>query len=113
MKYGETDVCIPFYTIDDPKNNHAIRVFREQNSAPSAITITPIHFVDGKMVESGKTAKVKSLSEPYRITYGLVEHDIILPKLSKKKPYQLYRIDFVIDGRTVSRIVGQEWPAEK
>ena len=112
LKYGETDVCIPFYTIDDPKINHTIRVFREQTSTPSSITITPIRFVDGKMVECGKTTKMKSVGEPYKTPYGLVEHDIILPKLSKKQPYQLYRIDFIIDGKTVSRIVGQEWPAE-
>ena len=60
------------------------------------------------MVECGKTAKVKTVSEPHLTPYGLVEHDIILPKLSNKHPYQLYRIDFVIDGKTVSRIVGQE-----
>ena len=110
LKYGETDVCIPFYTIDDPKINHTIRVFREQNSTPSSITITPIRFVDGKMVECGKTAKVKSVGEPYKTPYGLVEHDIILPKLSKKHPYQFYRLDFAIDGKTVSRIVGMEQP---
>lgn len=108
LKYGETDVCIPFYTIDDPKSNRTIRVFREQNSVPSAITITPITFVDGQMAECGKTAKVKTVSEPYLTQYGVVEHDIILPKLSNKHPYQLYRLDFIIDGKTVSRIVGQE-----
>jgi len=108
LKYGETDVFIPFYTIDNPKVNHTLRVFRKQNSTPSAITITPIHFIDGQMVECGKTAKVKTVSEPHLTPYGLVEHDIILPKLSNKHPYQLYRIDFVIDGKTVSRIVGQE-----
>ena len=113
LKYGETDVFIPFYTIDDPKITHAIRVFREQTSTPSAITITPITFVDGNMVECGKTAKVKSVGKPYLTPYGLVEHDIILPKPSKKHPYQLYRIDFDINGKTVSRIVGQEWPIEQ
>ncbi len=113
LKYGETDVCIPFYTIADPKSNRTIRVFREQNSTPSAITITPITFVDGNMVECGKPTKAKSGGEPYLTPYGLMEQDIILPKLSKKQPYQLYRVDFVINGRTVSRIVGQDWPIEQ
>jgi hypothetical protein len=110
LMYGETDVYLYSYTIDDPKINHTLRIFREQNSIPSSITITPINFINGKMMECGKPAKVKSVGEPYKTSYGLVEHDIILPKLSKKHPYQLYRLDFVIDGKTVSRIIGQEWP---
>ncbi|MBO6080642.1 MAG: S8 family serine peptidase [Bacteroidales bacterium] len=113
LKYGETDVYILYYTIDNPKINHTLRIFRENNSIPSNITITPIKFINGTMEECGKTTKIKSVGEAYNTTYGLVEHDIILPKLSKKHPYQLYRLDFVIDGKTVSRIVGQEWPLEE
>ena len=108
LKYGETDVYLYNYTIDNPKINRTLRTFRGHNSTPSSITITPIKFINGKMMECGKPAKVKSVGEPYKTPYGLVEHDIILPKLSKKHPYQLYRLDFVIDGMTVSRIVGIE-----
>ena len=44
---------------------------------------------------------------------GAIAHVITLPKLPKNKPYQLYRVDFVIDGKTVSRIVGLEQPIEE
>ena len=78
---------------------------RGLNSWPVAVT-----FANGKMVESGKAKKMKFKS--YEVKYGLYAHELSLPKLSKKQPYQLYRIDFVIHGKTESRIVGQEWPLE-
>ena len=76
-----------------------------------AITATPLTYHNGKATE-GKPVKVKVFQHHIDVDdelSGLV-HTITLPKLPKSKPYQLYRVDFVIDGKTVSRIVGLEQP---
>ena len=71
---------------------------------PDAITITPISFIDGKIVE-GKTHNLKFKTT--ETSQGFFSHEIPLPKVSKNS-FQLYRLDFVIKGKTVSRIVGNE-----
>ena len=109
LMYGEHDVIMLSLT-GYGTQERTIRAITENGVFPSSVTITPITFANGKMVESDKAKKMKFKS--YEVKYGLYAHELSLPKLSKKQPYQLYRIDFVIHGKTESRIVGQEWPLE-
>ncbi len=71
------------------------------------VTATPLTYRNGK-VEEGKTVKVKT--KMTLMDNGALVHVITLPKLTKKQPYQLYRVDFNIDGKTESRIMGLEQP---
>lgn len=109
LKYGEKDVVILAncgYSTQD-RDLHAIT---ENGVFPESVTATPITFVNGQIVE-GKTIKLKY--KTIQTTKGFLSHELVLPKLSKKQPYQFYRLDFVINGKTQSRIVGLEPPMEE
>ena len=91
-----------------------IKSTSKQDYTSLTVTATPLTYHNGKVTE-GKTVKVKL--QQYNVdvvSEGIsgLAHIITLPKLPKNKPYQLYRVDFVIDGKTVSRIVGLEQPVE-
>ena len=88
-----------------------INVITEDGVFPDMIMITPVKFEGGKMVDGGKTKKLKFTS--YNTGKGLFRHELTLPKLSKKHPYQLYRLDINVNGKIESRIVGSELPLEK
>jgi len=109
LKYGERDVLMLSMT-GYGTQSRTIRAIMENGVFPALVTVTPITFENGRMVESGKTSKLKF--KTYEVKLGLYAHELTLPKLSKKRPYQLYRLDFVVNGKKVSRIVGQEWPIE-
>ena len=116
LKFGnEDDVLFTSYSREMSKKTSnlffvMIKSTLKQEYTSLTVTATPLTYHNGNMTE-GKTMKVKV--KPYNVDMvsegisGLV-HIITLPKLPKSKPYQLYRVDFVIDGKTVSRIVGQE-----
>ena len=87
-----------------------INALTEEGVVPTAITATPLTFANGQMTE-GKSVKVKFVTTPTE--KGLLSHELTLPKLSKKQPYRIYRIDFVINGKVISRIIGQEHPVEE
>ena len=109
LKYGNRDVLMSGtngYATED----RVINALTNESVVPTAITATPLAFANGQMTE-GKPLNVKFVTTPTE--KGLLSHELTLPKLPKSKPYQLYRIDFVIDGKTVSRIVGLEHPIEE
>jgi hypothetical protein len=109
LKYGEKDV---FMLSNDGYSSHdrTFHAFTEANVFPESVTATPITFVNGQIVE-GKTIKLKYKTILTSNKY--FSHELILPKLSKNQPYQFYRLDFVINGNTQSRIVGLEPPMEE
>ena len=103
LKYGEKDVLI-LGDCGYCSTSRSINAITMGGLTPDAITITPISFIDGKIVE-GKTHNLKFKTT--ETSQGFFSHEIPLPKVSKNS-FQLYRIDFVIKGKTVSRIVGNE-----
>ena len=113
---GEDDVLFAAYSHEmNTKTSNQFAVIvksaEKQMYSTLAITATPLTYHNGKATE-GKPVKVKVFQHHIDADdelSGLV-HTITLPKLPKSKPYQLYRVDFVIDGKTVSRIVGLEQP---
>jgi subtilisin family serine protease len=119
LKYGnEDDVLFLAYSRDmiDKTSNQFTAIVKSISQEPYStltVTATPLTYRDGKAIE-GKPVNVKVAKEIVNIKLGLsgLGYVITLPKLSKKQPYQLYRVDFVIDGKTVSRIVGLEQPVE-
>ncbi len=121
LKYGrEDDVLFVVYSreMNSKKSNQffvIVKSSEKQMYNTLAVTATPLTYRNGKATE-GKPVKVKVFQHHIDIVSegisGLV-HIITLPKLPKSKPYQLYRVDFVIDGKTVSRIVGLEQPVEE
>ena len=119
LKYGnEDDVLFLAYSkaMTDKTSNQFTAIVRSISQEPYStltVTATPLTYRDGKAIE-GKPVNVKVAKEIVNIKLGLsgLGYVITLPKLSKKQPYQLYRVDFVIDGKTVSRIVGLEHSVE-
>ena len=115
LKYGnEDDVLFLSYSKEmiDKTSNQFTAIVKSMDQEPYSIltiTATPLSYRDGKVIE-GKPINVKVKKEIVNIKAGLsgLGYVITLPKLSKKQPDQLYRVDFVIDGKTVSRIVGME-----
>ena len=110
LKYGrEDDVMFMSYSNDmDTKTANQLYALLGNDYTTLKVTATPFAFRDGKTVEN-KPVNVKVTQK--MLEDGTSVHVITLPKLSKQ-PYQLYRVDFVIDGKTVSRIVGLEQPVE-
>ena len=109
LKYGDRDVLMSGtngYATED----RIINALTEEGVVPTAITATPLTFANGQMTE-GKSVKVKFVTTPTE--KGLLSHELTLPKLSKKQPYRIYRVDFVINGKVISRIIGQEHPVEE
>ena len=109
LKYGDRDVLMSGtngYSTED----RIIQALTEEGVVPTAITATPLTFANGQMAE-GKSVKVKFVTTPTE--KGLLSHELTLPKLSKKQPYRIYRVDFVINGKVISRIIGQEHPVEE
>ena len=102
LKYGNTDVTF-FHPVTEGRTIYART---KEGIYPTDIIATPLFFKQGQVTE-GKPVKVK-FTTTLSTQYGMF-HKLTLPKLANKQPYQLYRVDFVIDGKTVSRIVGQEW----
>ena len=119
LKFGnEDDVLFIDYCKDmiDKTSSQFTAIVKSLDKEPYStltVTATPLVYRDGKAIE-GKPVKVKMAKEIVNIKAGLsgLGYVITLPKLPKSKPYQLYRVDFVIDGRIVSRIIGQEHPLE-
>lgn len=116
MYGGEDDVLFLSYSKDmvDKTSSQFTAIVKSLDKEPYTtltVTATPLAYQDGKAIE-GKPIKVKMAKEIVNIKAGLsgLGYVITLPRLPKSKPYQLYRVDFVIDGRTVSRIVGLEQP---
>lgn len=119
LKFGnEDDVLFAVYSrkMNTKTSNRFIVLIKstlKQDYTSLSVTATPLTYHNGNVTE-GKTMKMKV--QQYNVDMvsegisGLV-HIITLPKLPKSKPYQLYRVDFVIDGKTVSRIVGLENPS--
>ena len=113
---GENDVLFAAYSHEmNTKTSNQLAVIvkssEKQMYNTLTVTATPLTYRNGKATE-GKPVKVKVFQHHINVDdelSGLV-HIITLPKLPKSKPYQLYRVDFVIDGKTVSRIVGLEQP---
>lgn len=116
---GEDDVLFAAYSHEmNTKTSNQFAVIvksaEKQMYSTLAITATPLTYHNGKATD-GKPVKVKVFQHHIDVDdelSGLV-HTITLPKLPKSKPYQLYRVDFVIDGKTVSRVVGLEHPLEE
>ena len=115
---NEDDVLFLSYSNDmvDKTSNRFTAIVKSLDKEPYStltVTATPFTCRDGKAVE-GKPIKVKVAKEIVNIKAGLsgLGYVITLPKLPKNKPYQLYRVDFAIDGKKVSRIVGLEQPVE-
>ena len=115
LKYGnEDDVLLASYSHEmNIKTSNQFAVIIKSAEKPSYNTLkvmaTPLTYHDGTFTE-GKTANVKVTQVV--LEDGVLTHVITLPKLPKNKPYQFYRVDFVIDGKTVSRVVGLEQPLE-
>ena len=109
LKYGNRDVFILglYGHATEDRNIHALT---EEGIIPTAVTATPITFNNGQVTES-KPVKVKFVTK--QTTKNLLAHELTLPKLHKKQAYQLYRVDFVIHGKVISRIIGQEHPKEE
>ena len=113
---GEDDVLFAAYSHEmNTKTSNQFAVIvksaEKQMYSTLAITATPLTYHNGKATER-KPIKVKVFQNHIDVDdelSGLV-HIITLPKLPKNKPYQFYRVNFVIDGKTVSRIVGLEQP---
>ena len=113
---GEDDVLFAAYSHEmntKTSNQFAVIVKSSEKQMYNTLTVTatPLTYHNGKATEE-KPVKVKVFQHHIDVDEklsGLV-HIITLPKLPKSKPYQLYRVDFVIDGKTVSRIVGLEQP---
>ncbi|MBO7629020.1 MAG: S8 family serine peptidase [Bacteroidales bacterium] len=120
LKFGnEDDVLFIDYCKDmiDKTSSQFTAIVKSLDKEPYStltVTATPLVYRDGKAIE-GKPIKVKMAKEIVNIKAGLsgLGYVITLPKLPKSNPYQLYRVDFVIDGKTVSRIVGLEQPLEQ
>ena len=114
LKYGnEDDVLFAAYSHEmniKTSNQFAVIIKSAEKQAYNTLTVTatPLTYHNGSFTE-GKPVKVK-VAQVF-VEDEALTHVITLPKLPKKKPYQLYRVDFVIDGKTVSRIVGLEQPA--
>ena len=106
LKYGNSDVTLYHPATD----SRTIVAQTKEGVIPDAITATPLTFINGQVTE-GKPVKVKFAKSLYTKYY--TGYELTLPKLPKKQPYQLYRIDFVINGKVISRIVGQEHPVEE
>ena len=106
LMYGEADVFFKDYSSQDG----IFSAMTVAGDTPDKVIAIPFEVVNGQVV-NGKplNLKVKTVIEEN----GFCTCEIKLPKLSKRKPYQLYRIDFIMAGKTVSRIVGQEWPLEE
>lgn len=119
LMYGnENDVLFMEYSKEmfDKTSSQFTAIVKSLDKEPYStltVTATPLVYRDGKAIE-GKPVKVKMAKEIVNIKAGLsgLGYVITLPKLPKNKPYQLYRVDFVIDGKMVSRVVGLEQPAE-
>lgn len=111
LKYGrEDDVMFMSYSkAMDTKTANQFYALLGNDYTTLVVTATPFVFRDGRTVED-KPVKVKVARK--MLEDGTSAHIITLPKLPKKQPYQLYRVDFVIDGKTVSRVVGLEQPTE-
>ena len=105
LKFGESDVFMAEYATQDG----VFSAMTVAGDTPDKVTAIPFEVVNGQFV-IGKplNLKVKTSIEEK----GFYTYEIKLPKLSKKQPYQLYRIEFVFAGKTVSRIVGLEHPVE-
>ena len=114
LKYGnEDDVLFAAYSHEmNTKTSNQfgviIKSMEKQDYSTLTVTATPLTYHSGSFTE-GKTVKVKAALVTVD---GAIAHVITLPKLPKNKPYQLYRVDFNIDGKTVSRVVGLEQPLE-
>ena len=107
LKYGENDVMIHNYSQENamPTSNIFGFTLSQQDYRNLQVNATPLAFVNGKVFE-GKAKKVKV--RQIITENGQQGHVVVLPKLPKSKPYQLYRLDFLIGGKTVSRVVGME-----
>jgi len=120
LKYGnEDDVLFLDYSkkmIDKTSNQFTaiVKSIAQETYSTLTVTATPLTYRNGNAIE-GKPINVKVSKEIVNIKPGLsgLGHVITLPKLSKQQSYQFYRIDFVIDGKTVSRVVGLEQPLEE
>ncbi len=121
LKFGnEDDVLFVVYSREMSKKTSNLFVVMikstlKQDYSSLTVTATPLTYRNGNATE-GKTIKVKV--KQYNadiVSEGItgLAHVITLPKLPKNKPYQLYRVDFNIDGKTVSRVVGLEQPVEE
>ena len=115
LKYGnEDDVLLASYSHEmniKTSNQFAVIIKSAEKQSYNTLKVmaTPLTYHDGTFT-GGKTANVKVTQVV--LEDGVLTHVITLPKLPKNKPYQLYRVDFVIDGKTVSRVVGLEQPVE-
>lgn len=115
LKYGPEKNVLPVaysHQADSKTSNQfavLVNSIKQKGYDQLTVTATPLNLRNGK-VEEGKTVKVATKA---MMTDGALLHTITLPKLSKKQPYQLYRVDFDIDGKTESRIMGLEQPVKK
>ena len=109
LKYGDEDVMIHSYSQENavPTCNIFGFTLRQQDYNNLQVTATPLAF-EGEKVFEGKAKKVKV--RQIITENGQQGYVVVLPKLPKSKPYQLYRLDFLIEGKTVSRVVGMEQP---
>ncbi|MDD6185265.1 MAG: S8 family serine peptidase [Bacteroidales bacterium] len=110
LKYGDEGVMIHNYSQENavPTSNMFGFTLNQQDYSNLQVIATPLTFLNGKVtVGKPKIAKVRQIVTDCEGEQGYV---FMLPKLPKNKPYQLYRVDFVIDGKTVSRVVGMEQP---
>ena len=112
LKYGrEDDVMLMSYSNDmGTKTANQFIALLGNTYTTLEVTATPFACRDGK-TEENKPVSVKVTRK--MLADGTDAHVITLPKLSKQQSYQLYRVDFVIDGKTVSRIVGLEQPVDE
>ena len=107
LKYGENDVMIHNYSQENamPTSNIFGFTLSQQDYSNLQVNATPLAFVNGKVIE-GKAKKVKV--RQIITENGQQGHVVVLPKLPKSKPYQLYRLDFLFGDKSVSRVVGME-----
>ncbi len=111
LRYGGEEEVMPIsyaHQLNEKTSNQfavIIKSFEKIAYNTLEVTATPLTFVNGIATE-GKPAKVKVATKT--LDTGALTHIITLPKLSKKTSYQLYRVDFVIDGKKVSRVMGLE-----
>ena len=109
LKFGDEDVMIHSYSQENavPTSNMFGFTLSQQDYSNLQVTATPLAF-EGEKVFEGKAKNVKI--RQIITENGQQGYVVVLPKLPKSKPYQLYRLDFLFGGRTVSRVVGMEQP---
>ncbi len=109
LLYGENDV---YMVSESGYSTYDCHMYATTDKKATIITAIPVTIENGKIEESGKAKKLKY--ECFETRDGQFAYNLTsLPKLPKNKPYQFYRIDFDIEGKIVSQIIGQEHPVGK